>query len=95
MFRRLKNCHNVEDLRLLAKQRLPGPIFDYIDGAADDEVSYRRNTSAFEDCDLVPHVLAGVETIDMSVTVRGQKLDMHMFVSPTALQRLFHTDGER
>jgi len=95
VFRRLKNCHNVEDLRLLAKQRLPGPIFHYIDGAADDEVTYRRNTSAFDDCDLVPSVLAGVENIDMSVTVMGQKLDMPLFCSPTALQRLFHHDGER
>ena len=95
MFRLLKNCHNVEDLRLLAKQRLPGPIFDYIDGAADDEVSYRRNTSAFEDCDLVPNVLAGVAEVDMSVTVMGQKLDMPIFCSPTALQRLFHHDGAR
>ena len=95
MFRRLKNCHNVDDLRLLAKQRLPGPIFHYIDGAADDEVTYRRNTSAFDDCDLVPNVLAGVEDIDMSVTVLGQKLDMPIFCSPTALQRLFHHDGER
>ena len=95
MFRRLKDCHNVEDLRLLAKQRLPGPIFHYIDGAADDEITYRRNTSAFDDCDLVPNVLAGVEDIDMSVTVMGQKLDMPIFCSPTALQRLFHHDGER
>ena len=95
MFRRLKNCHNVDDLRLLAKQRLPGPIFHYIDGAADDEDTYRRNTSAFDDCDLVPNVLAGVENIDMSVTVLGQKLDMPIFCSPTALQRLFHHDGER
>ena len=95
MFRRLKNCHNVDDLRLLAKQRLPGPIFHYIDGAADDEITYRRNTSAFDDCDLVPNVLAGVENIDMSVEVLGQKLDMPVFCSPTALQRLFHHDGER
>lgn len=95
MFRRLKDCHNVEDLRLLAKQRLPGPIFHYIDGAADDEVTYRRNTSAFDDCDLVPNVLAGVEDIDMSVTVMEQKLDIPLFCSPTALQRLFHHDGER
>ena len=95
MFRQLKNCHNVDDLRLLAKQHLPGPIFHYIDGAADDEVTYRRNTSAFEDCDLVPNVLAGVENIDMSVTVMGQKLDLPIFCSPTALQRLFHHDGER
>lgn len=95
MFRRLKDCCNVGDLRLLAKQRLPGPIFHYIDGAADDEVAYRRNTAAFDDCDLVPNVLAGVETLDMSVTVMGQKLAMPLFCSPTALQRLFHHDGER
>ena len=95
MFRRLKHCHNVEDLRLLAKQRLPGPVFHYIDGAADDEVTYRRNTEAFEACDLVPNVLAGVEDVDMSVTVMGQKLNLPIFCSPTALQRLFHKDGER
>ncbi|MBR9834366.1 MAG: alpha-hydroxy-acid oxidizing protein [Alphaproteobacteria bacterium] len=95
MFRRLSQCHNVADLRLLAKQRLPGPIFHYIDGAADDEVTYRRNSEAFETCDLVPNVLAGVEDVDMSVTVMGQKLAMPIFCSPTALQRLFHHDGER
>lgn len=95
MFRRLKACHNVEDMRLLAKQRLPGPIFHYIDGAADDEVTYRRNRAAFDECDLVPNVLAGVEEIDMSVTVMGCKLGMPIFCSPTALQRLFHHEGER
>src|SRR3954447_877878 len=88
MFRRLKSCHNVEDMRLLAKQRLPGPIFHYIDGAADDEVTYRRNTRAFDECDLVPNVLAGVENVDLPVTVMGVKLDMPIFCSPTALQRL-------
>ncbi len=95
MFRRLADCHNVDDLRLLAKQRLPGPIFHYIDGAADDEVTYRRNTAAFDDCDLVPNVLAGVDAVDMTTTVMGQTLDMPIFCSPTALQRLFHHDGER
>ena len=92
---RLKNCHNTARLRELAKKRLPGPIFHYIDGAADDEVTYRRNTEAYDDCDLVPNVLAGVEDIDMSTTVMGQKLEMPLFLSPTALQRLFHHDGER
>jgi len=95
MFRRLKDCHNVEDMRLLAKQRLPGPIFHYIDGAADDEVTYRRNTAAFEECDLVPNVLSGVDELGLSVTVMGQKLALPIFCSPTALQRLFHRDGER
>jgi L-lactate dehydrogenase (cytochrome) len=92
---RLKNCHNTARLRELAKNRLPGPIFHYIDGAADDEVTYRRNTEAYNDCDLVPNVLAGVEAIDMTTTVMGQKLEMPLFLSPTALQRLFHHDGER
>ncbi|MEM9255290.1 MAG: alpha-hydroxy acid oxidase [Pseudomonadota bacterium] len=92
---RLKNCHNFSDFRNLAKQKLPGPIFHYIDGAADDERTYRRNTEAYEDCDLIPRVLAGVETVDMSVEVMGQKLAMPIYCAPTALQRLFHHDGER
>jgi L-lactate dehydrogenase (cytochrome) len=73
---------------------LPRPIFDYIDGAADDEVTYRRNTASFERCDLVPNVLRGVEGVDLSVTVMGQKLAMPVYCSPTALQRLFHHRGE-
>ncbi|MEH6701724.1 alpha-hydroxy acid oxidase [Parasphingorhabdus sp.] len=90
----ISDCHNVNDFRALAKKRLPFPIFDYIDGAADDEVTRRRNTTAYESCDLVPNVLTGVENIDMSTTVMGQKLAMPLFLSPTALQRLFHWQGE-
>src|SRR3984893_5957183 len=92
---RIDQCNNIRDFRLMARRRLPAPIFHYIDGAADDEVTYRRNTEAYERCDLVPNVLAGVETIDMSTTVMGQRLAMPLFCSPTALQRLFHHDGER
>jgi L-lactate dehydrogenase (cytochrome) len=92
---RIDRCNNVADFRLMARRRLPGPIFHYIDGGADDEVTYRRNTEAYERCDLVPNVLAGVESIDMSITVMGQKIDMPLFCAPTALQRLFHHDGER
>jgi L-lactate dehydrogenase (cytochrome) len=92
---RLSRCHNFHDFRRLARRRLPGPIFDYIDGAADDELTHRRNTASFERCDLVPNVLQGVETVDLSVTVMGQKLDMPVYCSPTALQRLFHHRGER
>ena len=92
---RLHNCHSFQDFRRLAKRRLPGPIFDYIDGAADDEVTHSRNTKSFENCDLVPNVLRGVETIDLSVTVMGQRLALPVYCSPTALQRLFHHSGER
>jgi L-lactate dehydrogenase (cytochrome) len=92
---RLTDCHNYSDFRRMAQRRLPGPIFNYIDGAADDEVTLRRNTASFEDCDLVPNVLRGVRDVDLSVTVMGQKLAMPVYCSPTALQRLFHHDGER
>ncbi|MAM75039.1 alpha-hydroxy acid oxidase [uncultured Tistrella sp.] len=92
---RLADCHNFHDFRRMAHRRLPEPIFDYIDGAADDEVTLRRNTAAFDDCDLVPRVLRGVGAVDMSVTVMGQKLAMPVYCSPTALQRLFHHQGER
>ena len=92
---RLNQCHNFHDFRRLARQRLPGPIFNYIDGGADDETSQRRNSKSFEDCDLVPNVLRGVREIDLSVTVMGQKLATPFYCSPTALQRLFHYQGER
>ena len=95
MFNKISKCYNTKDFRRLAKKRLPSPIFHYIDGAADDEVTYRRNTEAYEQCDLVPNVLAGVENIDMSTTVMGQKIDMPLYLAPTALQRLFHHDGEK
>ena len=92
---RLTDCHNFADFRRLASKRLPGPIFHYIDGAADDEVTYRRNTEAYEQADLVPNVLNGVDNVDMSVEVMGQKLAMPLYCAPTALQRLFHHEGER
>ena len=94
MIGNINNCHNVQDFRKLAKRRLPGPVFHYIDGAADDEITYRRNTEAYEKCDLVPNVLSGVDKVDMSTTVMGQKLDMPIYCAPTALQRLFHHEGE-
>jgi L-lactate dehydrogenase (cytochrome) len=92
---RLRHCHNFHDFRELARRRLPGPIFDYIAGGADDEATLRQNTASFERCDLVPNVLRGVETLDLSVSVMGQKLAIPVYCSPTALQRLFHHDGER
>ncbi len=95
LFMGLNDCNNVDDFRELARRRLPGPIFHYIDGAADDELTKDRNTSAFADCDLLPNVLAGVEEVDLSTTVMGRRMDMPLFFSPTALQRLFHWQGER
>lgn len=92
---RLTDCHNFHDFRHLAKRRLPSPIFNYIDGGSDDEVTLRRNTEAFESVDLVPNVLRGVTDVDLSTEIMGQKLALPIYLSPTALQRLFHHEGER
>ena len=91
---KIDNCNNVNDFRKLAKRKLPSPIFHYIDGAADDEVTYRRNTEAYDDCFLVPKVLRSVESIDQGINLFGKKISLPFFLSPTALQRLFHYQGE-
>ena len=59
-----KDCHNVEDFRKLAIKKIPSPIFHYIDGCADDEVTLKRNTESFNKCDLIPNVLTGASNID-------------------------------
>lgn len=91
---RLSDCHNIDDFRTLAKARLPFPVFDYIDGAADDERTKARNTAAFDDVDLVPDVLAGVEAIDASSVILGRRSALPLMLSPTAVQRAFHWQGE-
>jgi L-lactate dehydrogenase (cytochrome) len=91
---KLSDCHNIADFRELAKARLPFPVFDYIDGAADDEITKARNTTAYDSCDLVPDVLAGVESIDTSCTILGRKSALPLMLSPTAVQRAFHWQGE-
>lgn len=91
---RLSDCHNIDDFRGLARAYLPFPVFNYIDGAADDELTKARNTVAFEGADLVPDVLAGVETIDTSCTILGRKSALPLMLSPTAVQRAFHWQGE-
>ena len=93
--RRLSDCHNIADFRELAQRRLPFPVFHYIDGAADDESTKDRNTAAFDDVDLVPDVLVGADQIDPAVTIMGRTTSLPLMLSPTALQRLFHWQGER
>ena len=91
----LKNCYNFEDFRKLAKKKLPAPIFHYIDGGADDETTLKRNTNSFDDCDLIPNILRSVGEPDLSTTVFGRKIDMPIFLSPTAMQSLYPPDGDK
>ncbi len=91
---RLLRANNVADLRLMTRRRLPRPIFDYIDGGADDEVSLRRNVSAFADYELVPDVLNDVSTIRTETKIFGQASRWPLILSPTGLTRMFHGDAE-
>ena len=91
----LKDCYNFDDFRKLAKKKLPAPIFHYIDGGSDDEVTLNRNTNAFNDCDLVPNILASVGEPDLSTSVFGKKIDMPLFLSPTAMQSLYTPEGDK
>lgn len=86
--------NNIEDFRRRAKRRLPAPVFHYLDGGADDEVTLGHNTSVFEQYRLIPDALAGVGKVDTTTTVLGQKIDWPVFLSPTGMNRLFHHDGE-
>ena len=91
----LDDCHNFEDFRKLAKKKLPSPIFHYIDGGSDDEKTLKRNTSSFNDCDLIPSVLKGVGKPDLSTTIFGRKINLPLFLSPAAMQRLYDPEGDK
>ena len=90
----LQSCHNVSDLRRLAKRRLPAPLFHYIDGGADDEWTLRRNTEAFEAWTLQPSVLRDVSHIDLGISLLGSELQLPFFLAPTGMSRLFHHEKE-
>jgi len=92
---RVERCYNIAELRKLARRKMPAPMFHYIDGAADDEWTLRRNTAAFDQYEFMPRALVDVSNIDMSTSLFGQKIDWPFFCSPTALQRLFNHEGER
>jgi L-lactate dehydrogenase (cytochrome) len=91
---KLKDCNNVADLRKLAKRNLPWPIFNYMDGGADDELTLGRNTDAFNDYELLPSQLSDVSSIDMKTTVLGQEIEWPVFLAPTGASRLFHHESE-
>lgn len=92
--RNLASCLNVADLRQLAYRKLPLPIFHYLDGGAEDEISVRRNTAAFDDYALLPEALHSGSNINLTTRLLGREVSMPLMLSPTALTRLFHTSAE-
>ena len=91
---KLSNCHNVADLRKLAKRNLPWPVFNYLDGGADDELTLGWNTTAFNDYELLPTQLSDISNINTRTTVLGQQIDWPVIISPTGASRLFHHEAE-
>jgi L-lactate dehydrogenase (cytochrome) len=92
--RRLGSCYDIADLRRAAKRRIPRPVFDYVDGAADEEISVAANVAAFRSWRFLPRVLAGVESADTSAPVLDSTLPAPMVLGPTGYTRMLHPDGE-
>ena len=90
----LDSVLNIEDLRKIARRKLPKPLFNYIDGGADDETNVLGNSHAFDNASLVPEYLVDVAKIDTTTTVLGREISMPLFLAPTGMTRLFHHDGE-
>lgn len=92
--RRLARAATIDDLRDVARRRLPRGVFDYIDGGAEDERTLSRNTSAFADYEFRPHVLRDVSRVDTSTELFGRRASMPLMLAPTGFTRITHSDGE-
>jgi L-lactate dehydrogenase (cytochrome) len=91
---RPEHCHNLADFEAIARRRLPSPLYHYIAGGADDEVTTRANTCAFDRYELVPRFLRETGAIDMRRALLGRELAWPLILAPTGMSRLFHPDGE-
>ena len=92
--RRLAACHDIADLRDAARRLIPRPVFDYVDGAADEEVSLAANTAALRRRRFQPRVLAGLPAADTTARVLGADLPLPLVLGPTGYTRMMHPDGE-
>ncbi|MGH3300004.1 MAG: alpha-hydroxy acid oxidase, partial [Trebonia sp.] len=92
--RRLGACYDVFDLRRAAKRRIPRPVFDYVDGAADEEIAVAANVAAFRSWRFLPRVLAGVASADTSAALFGASLPVPLLLGPVGYTRMLHPDGE-
>ncbi len=92
--RRLQGVASVEDLRRIARRRLPGGVFDYIDGGAEDEVALDRNTRAFRELEFVPRVLRDMGSVDTTGTILGRQVPLPLILAPTGFTRVADPAGE-
>jgi L-lactate dehydrogenase (cytochrome) len=93
--RRLGRCHDVSDLRRSARLLIPRPVFDYVDGAADDELSSAGNIRAFRRWRFLPHQLIDVAQVDTATRVLDREMGLPLALAPTGYTRMMHPDGEQ
>lgn len=92
--RRLSGAASVEDLRRIARRRLPGGVFDYIDGGADDERTLAANSAAFAVTSFRPRVLRNVTDVEIGSTLLGRPLKYPLILAPTGFTRIADAQGE-
>jgi L-lactate dehydrogenase (cytochrome) len=92
--RRLARAASVEDLRRIAKRRLPGGVFDYIDGGAEDERTLAANEAAYAATTFRPRVLRGIEKVDTASSILGRPLAYPLVLAPTGFTRIADPEGE-
>ncbi len=92
--RRLDAALTIQDLRRIAKRRTPRAVFDYTDGAAEDEISLARARQAFRDIEFHPSILRNVTEVRTGWDVLGQAVAVPFAIAPTGFTRLMHTAGE-
>ena len=90
----MSKYYNIDDLRLLAKKRVPRAVFDYADGAAEDELTKDNNRNAFKKWKFIPDVLVDVAEVDTQTKVLGTEMPYPFALGPTAISYLFHHSGE-
>lgn len=78
----------IDELRLLARRRLPRAVFDFIEGGADDELTSRWNTADFDEIAWLPRVLVDVAARDRGATILGEPAALPLIVGPTGLAAL-------
>jgi L-lactate dehydrogenase (cytochrome) len=92
--RRLSRCACVEDMRAMARRRLPSGVFDYVDGGAEGEASLANNVAAFGRIGLRPRVLRDVGEVDTTATVLGRAVPFPLVLAPTGFTRMVDPAGE-
>jgi L-lactate dehydrogenase (cytochrome) len=92
--RRLARVANVDDLRAVARRRLPRGVFDYIDGGAEDEISLAANSDAYRRIRFRPRVLRDVSEVNLATTLLGRAVSLPLVIAPTGFTRIAHSAGE-